>query len=251
MTNTSLQRIFLEVFAELDRNGGLQTSPLLSAVRRKIREAGIEVPDQSVLAYFNDLYRAGFFGWGLNLHNPDPPFMHLSEVGRLALAQASRDPFNPDGYLAHLRKDGALSPIVEAYISEALSAFNSACFRAAVMMVGCAAERTVLDLREKLAHRIEADGGAVPRGLNDWRIKRVLDAIEGYFGSDRGPLDRHLREEFDAHWASFSGQIRLARNSAGHPASLDAVDPPTAHGALLIFPELARLARKLSSKLES
>ena len=60
-------------------------------------------------------------------------------LGRRALAQHSRDPVNPDGYMAHLRSQGAVGPVGESYIGEALNTFNAACFKATAMMVGAAA----------------------------------------------------------------------------------------------------------------
>ena len=42
-------------------------------------------------------------------------------------------------------------------------------------------------------------------------------------------------------------QIRMARNEAGHPKSIDAVTPETVHASLLIFPELAKLCHELRS----
>jgi hypothetical protein len=56
-----------------------------------------------------------------------------------------------------------------------------------------------------------------------------------------------LAESFSAYWPAFAEQIRGARNDAGHPASVDPVTPETVHAALLIFPELARLAKALEA----
>ncbi len=36
------------------------------------------------------------------------------------------------------------------------------------------------------------------------------------------------------------------RNEAGHPSSIDPVTPDTVHASLLVFPELARLAKGLT-----
>jgi hypothetical protein len=54
-----------------------------------------------------------------------------------------------------------------------------------------------------------------------------------------------LREEFEAYWPAFTQQIRATRNEAGHPTSVDPVTADAVHASLLIFPELARLAKRL------
>jgi hypothetical protein len=56
---------------------------------------------------------------------------------------------------------------------------------------------------------------------------------------------RELRERYEMYWSAFAGQIRTARNDAGHPTSIDPVTADTVHASLLIFPELAGLAGAL------
>jgi hypothetical protein len=58
--------------------------------------------EQALLTAWYDLFGSGHLSWGYNLNNPDPPFCHTTEQGRRTLAQISRDPSNPDGYMAHL-----------------------------------------------------------------------------------------------------------------------------------------------------
>ena len=42
------------------------------------------------------------------------------------------------------------------------------------------------------------------------------------------------------------GLIRMTRNDAGHPSSVDPITREAIHGALLTFPEQARLSFDLS-----
>src|ERR1035438_4017733 len=77
----------------------LQQSSVLDAVARKL---GRGFDEQAILTQWGELFRTGLLAWGLNLSNPNPPFFHLTERGRMALANLTRDPSNPDGYRKHL-----------------------------------------------------------------------------------------------------------------------------------------------------
>lgn len=113
-------------------------------------------------------------------------------------------------------------------------------------MVGAAAESVILDLRDTTVKKLKSLGKAVPKGMADWRIKTVSDALRTFFESRIPKAKRELREPFEAYWSAFAQQIRAARNDAGHPTSVDPITPDTVHASLLIFPELARLADRLS-----
>ena len=64
-------------------------------------------------------------------------------------------------------------------------------------------------------------------------------------------MDRQLLERYNAHWSSFINIIRLTRNTAGHPISTDPVSDEIAHGNLLIYPELAKLAYDLKDFIDT
>ncbi len=60
-------------------------------------------------------------------------------------------------------------------------------------------------------------------------------------------MPRALFEAFEANWPAFTQQIRVARNEAGHPTSIDPVGEDAVLGSLLIFPELLKLSAKLET----
>jgi len=112
-------------------------------------------------------------------------------------------------------------------------------------MIGAAAESIVLQLRDAVVAGVNQTGRTPAKDLNDFRIKRVIDALHKELDTQQGGMPAPLSEQFQAYWPAFIQQIRGARNDAGHPASIEPVTPETVHGALLIFPELAQLATKL------
>ena len=72
------------------RGPTLKQGSVLDAAARKLK--GYE--QQAILTQWGELFRTGLLAWGLNLNNPNPPFFHLTDRGRLALENATRDPSN-------------------------------------------------------------------------------------------------------------------------------------------------------------
>lgn len=167
----------------------------------------------------------------MDLDNPDPPFFHLTERGRKFLANLSRDPSNPEGYLASLSSLN-LNPVANSYIREALACFMNNLPKAAAVMVGGASESIALELRN-----------AVIRSLKS--LKRVLDTMYTLFEHSCSQMPQGLRDSFKSYWLAFVQQIRAARNEAGHPSSVDPVTMDTVHASLLTFPELYKLTGNL------
>ena len=139
----------------------------------------------------------------------------------------------------------SINPVSKSYIIEALDTFNSNCYKASAVMVGCAAESISLEIRNALVNKLNSLGRTIPNNLNDWRIRTVLQAIQTELDNHSRNMPRTLREQYDSYWPAFTQQIRAVRNDAGHPTNLDPVTFDSVHGALLIFPELAALGYSL------
>jgi hypothetical protein len=202
---------------------------------------------QLLLTLWHDLFRTGYLAWGFNINNPNPPFFHLTERGMKSLENFSRDPVNPAGYLAYLAKHSQLNPVAESYLKEALNSYNNDCIKSSVVMVGAAVESIALDLRDAMVTKIKSLGRNPPKDLESWRIKTVLDCLQKEIIAKQKDMPLVLRETFETQWASFVHQIRIARNEAGHPKSIEPVTSEDAHVALLIFPKLAKLNGDLLS----
>jgi hypothetical protein len=202
--------------------------------------------EEALLTQWGELFRTGLLAWGLNLSNPNPPFFHLTERGKAALANASRDPSNPAGYLRHLDSIAKINPVSRSYLSEGLDCYVAGLFKAAAVMVGAAAENIIIELGRHTARQLVALGKKAPKGLSDWRVKTVGDTLRSIFEACKHDMENELRESVGANWPAFSYQIRATRNEAGHPTSVDPVTADGVHAALLIFPELAKLADKLN-----
>lgn len=245
----------LEVVAEHAKNDddSFQARTVLGETARRLgihKNVDHEL-EQALLTYWHDLFRTGYLSWGYNLDNPDFPFCHLNEQGRKALSDISKDPSNPDGYLANLGSRAGINDVAKSYIDEAVRTFNANCPKATAVMVGAAAESLVLEIRDTLVDRIRKGADTPNKKLLDWKAKTVLDAIKSELDSRKKAMDRTLNEDFEACWPAFTQQIRRTRNEAGHPVIVDPVTYDSVHAGLLVFPELAALAQRLREWIEN
>jgi hypothetical protein len=243
---SKLRNDLLQAIQEAAKNypHNLQAGTVLGKFRSQFPSIERE---QALLTLWQDLFRTGYLAWGINLNNPDPPFFHLTERGKKSLEDFSRDPVNPVGYLAYVAKEAKLNPIEQSYLEEALKTFNNDCVKSAAVMTGAAAESLAFVLRDILISKMATLKKSPPKDLADGRIKKVLDGLEREISTQKSKMPVVLRETFESQWSAFVHQIRLARNDAGHPKSIEPVTFDDAHAALLIFPKLAKLNADLIS----
>jgi len=245
MPQNEIRSTLLEVIAQQQQrySGNLQSGSVLADVRERLGNRRDLPFEQALLTAFSDLFRTGYLAWGINLSNPDPPFFHTTDAGRRVLQNLSRDPANPDGYLSHLHSAAQLTPLASSYLNEALGCYVNDLPKAAAVMVGAAAESLVLEVRDAPVARLHTLGKQGPKGLNDWKIKPVIDAIYSVLSQHKSSIARW--DAVEGYWPPYIQQIWAARNDAGHPSSIDPVTIDTVHASLLIFPEMARLATEL------
>jgi hypothetical protein len=246
----SIREVLLSLVHEMEerrQGGNLQQMSLLQAAEsRLVPRHGDPTIEQAVLTQWQELFRTGLLAWGHNINNPNPPFFHLTDTGRRALANAARDPSNPAGYLRHLAARASVNPVTMSYLTEALDCYVAGLHKAAAVMVGAAAESIILELRDLVVERLAALRAPKVRALEDWRAFPVTKALTDVFAARiDAKAHRELRERFDMYWSAFAGQIRTVRNDAGHPSSIEPVTADTVHASLLLFPELAALATSL------
>jgi len=223
-----------------------------------IRGASGRDAQAGLLTIWYDLFREGYLSWGIDIDNPNPPFCHLTGRGRTFLSHISHDPANHQGYMQYLTSQTTLNPVAQSYIQEALNTYNNMCYKATAVMVGAAAESMVIEVRDTLVGHMKTTGQlwttvapAIQKRLEAWQISLMLAGIEEALDAYKKKMPQELRESFTAFWPAFTGQIRMARNEAGHPTSVNPVAPETAHGVLLTFPHQARLAYALIAWIPS
>jgi hypothetical protein len=242
-TPSELREMILQI-AEAQRPRGPMDAPLYAGTlfgelqRRLGAAAGLEL-QRAALTAFHDLMRTGYFAWGNNFSNPDPPKFHITARGDAVLERLSHDPANPEGYLRQLYDVARLSDVARSYLEEGLACFVAGHFKAAAVMLGAASESMVLDIRDTTLDRLRVIGQSAPAALSDWRVKTVLDGLAVLLNAKRAAMPRDVREEFDAYFQSIAQTIRAARNDAGHPTSVAPVTEESVHASFLLFSTLA------------
>lgn len=244
----TIRRTLLEVVQEYvspTPKPSFQSGSILNEVAKRLNLLNNIEAQQALLTLWHDLYRSGHISWGFDIYNPNMPFCHLTQIGRKALEHLSRDPFNPDGYLKHLQTIAPISSIPQSYIEESLRTYNSNCFKATAVMIGCANEALLLELRDTLVSKMTSLGLSVPKNLNDWKIKKVIDSLKHEIDAKLVSMPSDLKESYESYWPAFTQQIRTTRNDAGHPASITPVTAERVHASLLIFPEVSLFLSQL------
>ena len=242
-----IRQVILDIVDKQSRSSHLETASVLRQTLDTLGLQGNTKTQQALLTIWHDLFRTGHLAWGLDFANPNPPFCHVTEQGRRALQNLSRDPANPDGYLAHISQMGTLNEVAKSYLQEALKTYNSDCSKATAVMIGAAAESLILEIRDTLIQRMEQLGQTPSNDLKDWRLKKVLNGLERELNNQTPCMGSDLAETVQQYWPAFTGQIRRARNEAGHPISIEPVTHETVHASLLIFPEILGLASQLKA----
>ncbi|MBN1656503.1 MAG: hypothetical protein JXA30_22220 [Deltaproteobacteria bacterium] len=221
-----------------------QTRSVLDEAKQRLKIRTTQ-DEQALLTFWHDLFRSGVLAWGYNIDNPEPPFLHLTEQGRKALKHISGDPLNKDGYLARIKSLQTRNPVAWSYIAEAVETYAAGCFKATAVILGAAAEAQVLELRDEMVSRLNAKGTAIPRGLQDWRVKTARDSVTKELEARKGALPQRTREVFQGFWIPVTETMRIARNDAGHPSSIEPVEQADVHAGLLLFPRLVELVSEL------
>lgn len=250
-TYTDARKALLEAMSARRSDGGFSRKQVIQQAAERLGRFGDQCGGRLLMDAYDDLYRSGIVGNGLDMSNLDPPWAHLTEHGAVSLKNLDRDPVNPAGYLTVIDSFVKDQPISLSYLVEALDTYNKGSVKAAAVMLGCAAEALTLALRDRLKAKIQANGAAPPVALDDWRIATVLRNVETQFDGRVGAMPRELRERFESYWSAFTGLYRMTRNDAGHPKSVDPVTRDAIHGALLLFHEHARLMFDIGAWIDS
>ena len=180
------------------------------------------------------------------LHNA-----RLTNYGLECIAQEQVLPHDIDGYLASLRNsmgnetDGTLLQ----YSEEALECFHRSNLRAAVVMLGVAAERSLELLKYAYLQTLEEK--ARPKALsklNDRNLRKRFDNLWKRIRDNTIPEDLEDRLEGDLRGAF--QLIRRSRNEAGHFTPVE-TDKLTALACLASFPGYVRTVFQLVDFLKA
>lgn len=170
---------------------------------------------------------------------------HVTEEGRRWLAEDT-SPHDRVAFLDSLSSDlpTELAPVID-YVDEAIASWQAGCYRASLVMIGCASELMVRHLAQALI-----DSGKV---RNDKKLRDGLalipSSIANLFDEVRVALSfvltkNELTELVDRQLQPVFHQVRVLRNEAGHPSGAR-VDADEAYSAIRLTRTYLKLVKTL------
>ncbi len=159
---------------------------------------------------------------------------HLTDRGKNTPSNLTRDPGNPAGYMRYLDDNAPIPPEVRSYLKESLDCYNGGHSKAAVVMVGCAAECLIVNLRDIAVRQAHSPWSGDPQENGVGPYQNCHRGLEAFFQQNKAQFKKELENAFDGGWTTVAYQVRTARNSAGHPALIAHLDE-AAHATLVVF----------------
>ena len=245
----TIKIILCQIIDKLNKSGStLQTETTLSSALDQIctEHGGQRAKNEKALKHvWNDLLRNGEISLGIGITNTSPSFFEVTNKGKETFEYLKKDPGNHQGYLEHLSKKAEIDYITKSYLDEALETYNADCFKAAAVMLGCASERLVLNLKEILIKKIKDKGENPSKKLRNRLISKIIDGIKYELNQKKEKFSNSLREKYEGNWLFLVHHIRITRNEAGHPINIESIKKPEVHLAFGNFVYLVKLNREL------
>lgn len=180
-----------------------------------------ETEADNVREVISNLIVEGVLMFAISRSQPEPPFLSLTEYGKMVVRERRLIPHDPDGFLKTFSEDvPQASPLVLVYLREALQTYRHNTVLAASVMLGGAAEAAFYDLfyslkstltnpdKQKQFERLEKD---ISIRKKHEEVLSNIELIKTVIS------DRPLKESLDTNLGGVFNIIRLQRNDAGHP----------------------------------
>jgi len=242
MTDVEIRRLVIEAI----RTGqNLQYNTILQKIVDTAQRDGlgaIATQEQvQIKRVLWDLAVQRVISWGTETNSDATwPFFHVTPLGRKFLDENPPHYFDPDGYVGFLKSlVSSVDPIVLQYVHEAVNAYRSTLYFAAAVMLGAAAERTILQLLETIRNwQPDPKGKAkLTALLNQPRLTQIYSEIDKTISSlsKSNKMPYSVHQGSAEHLLSFLEMVRVQRNDAVHPHAAT-VDREKVYLALQSFP---------------
>lgn len=198
---------------------------------------------------FWQLLVQGILVFGKNDINPNWPWYRVTGYGYSVLRNQTARPYDPDGFLREFKATNPTADkIVLDYLEEAIHSFNTGCFKASAVMLGCASEQLILVLHEAFERAIVDDSKRKRFSKSyRWTIYSKFNSLRNGLESmiKAGKLPKELHEAVRSDLVSGFELIRRLRNSGGHPELPSNIRRETVFLNLVIFSEYTRQVLQL------
>lgn len=231
---------------QVDGASRLNAHNIFNEVKCKLQAEGSSQEEREtqhvLLVAVNDLFRNGVLMWG-RPEQFDTAYCTLTAHGKETFKHWDRDPANRDAYVQQIG-DRLKNAVALSYVTEAVDAYNAGLVKAAAVMLGAASEAIVLQIRDVLREQLTNASRTVPNKLASDKAKPIIEGIYEELSKHKAKIPK-VDETMQAYWVALTNLIRMARNDAGHPATIEPVTRQAVHAALLLFPQLVQLANDI------
>ncbi len=172
----------------------------------------------------SNLIAEGVLMWGLNRHNPDPPFLAITEYGHQVLEQEELIPHDPNGFLTKFKTDiPNADDLILKYLTESLQTYRTNNLLASSVMLGVSSEAAFNNLFVKLKGTLtNPDKQKKFEKLDKTiSIKEKFDGTMKEVDLIKPLLPGKLKEDIKSHIDGIFELIRNQRNDSGHPTGKD------------------------------
>jgi hypothetical protein len=225
---------------EMQKVPAWQHDAVLSVAREIIQEminCGTLYPGQRGQVFGSDFY----------------PWLTITEYGKQVFTSEDWLPYDPDGYLAELKRMAPeIDDVTLAYIGESVASFNRHHLLSATITLGVASENLMLALIEAYRDWIkdaERKGRSEKHIADKW-ISTQYAEFRKEFVSDIKSLPKELQADWETYLDGIFNFVRLNRNSAGHPTG-KAMSAKVVYADLQIFADYARYIFNLIGHLKN
>ena len=193
---------------------------------------------EKVREIINDFVIEGILGWGINEHNPGPPFLKVTRYGKECIDKESPQPYDPDGYLKYLKSEiPDIDDVILMYISESLEAYLRGLMLSSTVMLGVASEKAFLLLFESYTNALRNPEKKKKFAAKlTTPIKQKIDMLRQEFNvlKKEKQIPKELADDLETQLDGICNFIRTCRNDVGHPSGRK-IDRSLAYANLRLF----------------
>ena len=231
---------------------------LFNGIIHRARQEQVPFDGAALLEYFWHLARIGAVavpGDAIQALSGKVPRLHLTDRGQKLLSAAEHAPHNPSKYLNAARnRVSQPDEIVLSYLVEAIEAWRSGLNRSSAVMLGCACERLVIMLAERIAgSSLQPFAERIKKRLQSHAFvsalfNEILNALMELRKQNKIP--RELDDALERKVTAIFEYARGLRNQSGHPTGAE-VSAEDAEAGLLLFPGFWDVMAKLIKLMET
>lgn len=240
-----IRRVLLDIIRRMPE-WDFNLAPSDGGIRREYDQKGCHLDDNDLFLLqqiVHELYvekiiipgdktqRIGGFHW-------EWPKYRLTEYGRNVLEHTEYQPYDPDGYLKRLQQEVQnIHSDVIRYLEEGLSCFRANYLLSASVMLGCAAEKAMLELIEAFRDWIQDDAEKrqFEKKIQNRFIKTQYNELWKKLEPLSSSMAPDLKDDLHTILDRVFDLIRTARNEAGHPTG-KRIKREAVHANFLLFP---------------